>query len=312
MRAARRDFDRFDAICDHLLVLDGRLGDGPGAVVGTYRLMRGEVAARHGGFYSEGEFDLGALAARRARILELGRACVDARYRTRATMQRLWSGIADYVFTHDVGVMLGCASLPGTDPEALAPALSYLHHRHLAPPELRPRALPSLFRRMDLLPPEHFAESDAMAALEARAVVAGLPPLIKGYLRLGGFVGEGGEHDDVEVGEVVRHEQRRRDLAWRAAHQHAQAEDPAARGVVPARQACRERRAGAHEQRLHRHQRQGERRVEQQAQQGAWPRDRHRRPGRGPSPGPACARSAARCSPRRRSRRMGARWRCNP
>ncbi|MFM8988421.1 MAG: GNAT family N-acetyltransferase, partial [Alphaproteobacteria bacterium] len=74
MRAARRDFDRFDAICDHLLVLDGRLGDGPGAIVGTYRLMRGEVAARHGGFYSEGEFDLGALAARRARILELGRA----------------------------------------------------------------------------------------------------------------------------------------------------------------------------------------------------------------------------------------------
>ena len=191
MRAAGRDFDRFDAACDHLLVLDGRLGDGPEAIVGTYRLLRGEVAARHGGFYSEGEFDLGALAAHRARTLELGRACVDARYRTRATMQRLWSGIADYVFTHDVGVMLGCASLPGTDPEAIAPALSYLHHRHLAPPELRPRALPGLFRRMDLLPPERFAESDAVAALEARAVVAGLPPLIKGYLRLGGFVGEG-------------------------------------------------------------------------------------------------------------------------
>ena len=191
MRAAGRDFDRFDAACDHLLVLDGRLGDGPEAIVGTYRLLRGEVAARHGGFYSEGEFDLGALAAHRARTLELGRACVDACYRTRATMQRLWSGIADYVFTHDVGVMLGCASLPGTDPEALAPALSYLHHRHLAPPELRPRALPGLFRRMDLLPPERFAESDAVAALEARAVVAGLPPLIKGYLRLGGFVGEG-------------------------------------------------------------------------------------------------------------------------
>jgi putative hemolysin len=191
VHAARRDFDRFDAICDHLLVLDGRLGDGPEAVVGTYRLLRGEVATRHGGFYSETEFDLGALAARRARILELGRACVDARYRTRATMQRLWSGIADYVFTHDVGVMLGCASLPGTDAGALAPALSYLHHRHLAPPELRPRALPALFQRMDLLPPERFAESDAMAALEARAVVAGLPPLVKGYLRLGGYVGEG-------------------------------------------------------------------------------------------------------------------------
>ena len=191
MRTARRDFDRFDAICDHLLVLDGQLGDGPEAIVGTYRLLRGEVADRHGGFYTESEFDLGALSGARARTLELGRACVDMRYRTRATMQRLWSGIADYVFTHDVGVMLGCASLPGTDPEALAPALSYLHHRHLAPPELRPRALPELFRRMDLLPPERFAESDAVAALEARAVVAGLPPLVKGYLRLGGFVGDG-------------------------------------------------------------------------------------------------------------------------
>lgn len=191
MRAARRDFDRFDALCDHLLVLDHRLGEGQAAIVGTYRLLRGEVADRHGGFYSESEFDLGALSGWRARTLELGRACVDARYRTRATMQRLWSGIADYVFAHDVGVMLGCASLPGTDPAALAPALSYLHHRHLAPPELRPRALPGLFERMDLLPPEHFAESDAMVALEARAVVAGLPPLVKGYLRLGGFVGDG-------------------------------------------------------------------------------------------------------------------------
>jgi putative hemolysin len=191
MRTARRDFDRFDAICDHLLVLDGQLGDGPEAIVGTYRLLRGEVADRHGGFYTESEFDLGALSGARARTLELGRACVDMRYRTRATMQRLWSGIADYVFGHDVAIMLGCASLPGTDPEALAPALSYLHHRHLAPPELRPRALPGRFERMDLLPPERFAESDAMAALDARAVVAGLPPLVKGYLRLGGFVGDG-------------------------------------------------------------------------------------------------------------------------
>ena len=191
MLAAGRDADRFDALCDHLLVLDTQRGDGPEAIIGTYRLLRRSVAEAHGGFYSADEFDLSALVAAPGESLELGRACVDARYRTRATMQRLWSGIADYVFTHDVGVMLGCASLPGTDPEALAPALSYLHHRHLAPPELRPRALPGLFRRMDLLPPERFAESDAVAALEARAVVAGLPPLVKGYLRLGGFVGEG-------------------------------------------------------------------------------------------------------------------------
>jgi putative hemolysin len=207
MRAARRDFDRFDAVCDHLLVRDPGLGDGPEAIIGTYRLLRGAVAARVGGFYSAGEFDLAKLLAGPGETLELGRACVDARYRTRATMQNLWSGIARYVFAHDIAVMFGCASLPGTDPQAVAGALSYLHHHHLAPPELRPSALPALYQRMDLLPAEQVREDDAAAALDARAALAGLPPLIKGYLRLGGFVGDGAvidrQFDTIDVCIVV-------------------------------------------------------------------------------------------------------------
>lgn len=178
----QRDCDRFDARCDHLLVLDRNRGSSPGRVVGTYRLLRREAAARLGGFYSAGEFEIGALVAYPGEILELGRSCVDSAYRARPTMQLLWSGIAAYVFHYGIALMFGCASLRGTDPDALAEPLSYLHHCHLAPPPLRPRALPARRVEMNRLP---------IAAIDRARALAGLPPLIKGYLRLGGFVGDG-------------------------------------------------------------------------------------------------------------------------
>ena len=201
MVAAGRDFDRFDAICDHLLVLDAALGTGPDAIVGTYRLLRRSVAEAQGGFYTADEYDLSALAAIPGESHELGRACVDAGHRTRATMQRLWSGIARYVFAHDIRIMFGCASLPGTDPRAVAPSLAYLHRRHLAPPELRPRALPERYVAMTVATEDGGPPDDDAAALAA------LPPLIKGYLRLGGFVGDGAVIDaqfgTIDVGIVV-------------------------------------------------------------------------------------------------------------
>jgi putative hemolysin len=178
----RRDFDRFDERCDHLLVLDHSRGSGPQTVVGTYRLMRRAAAARSGGFYSAGEFDIARLVAYPGQILELGRSCVDGAYRQRPTMQLLWSGIAAYVFHYDIALMFGCASLPGTDPDPLAAPLSYLHHHHLAPPALRARALPHRYVEMNRLPTIGFDAARALALL---------PPLIKGYLRLGGFVGDG-------------------------------------------------------------------------------------------------------------------------
>lgn len=193
--AARRDQDRFDSWCDHLLVIDRRRGEGAAGVVGTYRLMRREAAARAGGFYSQTEFDITPLVAYPGPILELGRSCVDAAYRNRPTMQLLWRGIATYVFRHDIRLMFGCASLPGTDPDVLAPSLSYLHHYHLAPPSLRARALPDRYVEMNRLPPGQIDTEAAVAQLDARAALAALPPLIKGYLRLGGLVGEGGVID---------------------------------------------------------------------------------------------------------------------
>ena len=189
--ASRRDRDRFDPWCDHLLVIDRKRGEGAAGVVGTYRLMRREAAAQAGGFYTETEFDIAPLLAVPGPVLELGRSCVDAAYRTRPTMQLLWQGIALYVIRHDVRVMFGCASLPGTDPDELAPSLSYLHHYHLAPPNLRARALPDRYVDMNRLAPQDIDTATAVAQIDTRAALAALPPLIKGYLRLGGLVGEG-------------------------------------------------------------------------------------------------------------------------
>lgn len=197
--ATRRDRDRFDAVADHLLVVDHAIGPGPEGVVGTYRLIRSQAAQRAGGFYSADEYELGAVIAFPGEVMELGRSCVDLAHRNRAVMQLLWRGIAAYVFRHRIGLMFGCASLPGTDPDALATELTYLHAHHLAPPELRPRAVASRYVEMRRMDPEAIAPLRALAAL---------PPLIKGYLRLGGFVGDGAVIDSqfntVDVAIVVK------------------------------------------------------------------------------------------------------------
>ena len=179
---ARRDRDAFDQVADHLLVLDHTIGPGPEGVVGTYRLIQPHAAAKLGRFYSAGEYDITPVTNFPGQMLELGRSCVDAGYRNRAVMQLLWRGIAAYVFQHQIDLMFGCASLPGTDPELLGEELTYLFHYHLAPPALRLRALPSRHVEMLRLDP---------GGLDPRRAIARLPPLIKGYLRLGGFVGDG-------------------------------------------------------------------------------------------------------------------------
>jgi putative hemolysin len=188
---SRRDRDRFDEYCDHLLVIDHGRGSGSEAIVGTYRLLRRSIAERQGGFYTATEFDITPLLAVEGELLELGRSCVEAAYRTRPTMQLLWRGIGEYCFRHDIKLMFGCASLPGTDTRELAPALTYLHHYHLAPPALRARALPERYVAMDLLRLAEVDTEAAVAQIVKRATVSALPPLIKGYLRLGALIGEG-------------------------------------------------------------------------------------------------------------------------
>ena len=191
-RATRRDVDRFDAFCDHLLVVDHKLagdkeGDAfrPEAVVGCYRLLRQEVANQHGGFYTASEFDIQPLLERAGRdmqFLELGRSCVLLPYRNRPTVELLWHGIANYVATRNLDVMFGCASFEGTDPAELALPLSYLYHYHMTPPDWHVRALPDRFVDMNLLPKEEVNQRHAWRML---------PPMIKGYLRAGCYIGDG-------------------------------------------------------------------------------------------------------------------------
>jgi putative hemolysin len=184
---ARRDVDAYDAICDHLLVLDYAAPDrqtGRPSVVGTYRLLRQSMAAQYGGFYTAGEFSINGLLERHddLRFLELGRSCVLTPYRNKRTVELLWHGIWSYVLQHGVDVMIGCASLDGTEPGQLALPLSFLHHYAQAPEEWRAHALPERYVEMNRLSNE---------AIDPKAALRMLPPLIKGYLRLGASIGDG-------------------------------------------------------------------------------------------------------------------------
>jgi putative hemolysin len=178
--ARRMDVDRFDAICDHLIVIDRASK----ALVGTYRLLRQEVAEAHDGFYSAREFDLKPLIERHRHLsfLELGRSCVLRSYRTRPVIELLWQGIWDHVRRHCLDVMVGCASLEGTDPDELALPLSFLAQHCAAPEAWRAAALRTRHIEMRRLPAR---------AVDAKAAMKALPPLVKGYLRLGCHVGEG-------------------------------------------------------------------------------------------------------------------------
>ena len=182
MAAIKRDFDPFDEACDHLLVLDRRRGEGPESIVGNYRLLRRAAAQQIGRFYSSAEYDIQKMIDYPGEVLELGRSCIAKDARNTSTMQMLWRGIALYAYHYDIKVMFGCPSFPGTDPTQHAQAMSYLYHHHLAPPEIRVRALASRYVKMDML------ERDSY---DARKAMARVPPIIKGYLRLGGFVGDG-------------------------------------------------------------------------------------------------------------------------
>lgn len=180
---ARLERDAFDPFFDHLLLVDGRRDPaGQDHVIGAYRVLPGDRRAAAGSFYSEGEYDLDPLLATGRRLLELGRSCVHADHRGGAAMFHLWNGLAEYVLQRGIEVLFGVASFHGTDADALAGPLSYLHHHHLAPPEMRVRARPPHRQEMDLIP---------AGKLDRKSAMATTPALIKAYLRLGGFVGDG-------------------------------------------------------------------------------------------------------------------------
>ena len=182
---AARDHDRYDPLCDHLMVI-ADAGEGMREVVGTYRLLREAVARRHWGFYSAGEYELAALmrgGAGRGELLELGRSCVLPAYRTSGTIALLWRGISEYIAAHGIGMLFGCASFPGCDPQLHATALAYLHHHHMAPAELRPKVLDGARA--------WFPDGPLPDGFSPRRAALALPPLVKAYLRVGAMIGEG-------------------------------------------------------------------------------------------------------------------------
>ena len=181
--AARLERDAFDPYFDHLVLVDTRRdAEALDHVVGVYRLLTDAHAVEAGQFYTEDEYDLTVLKASGRRLLELGRSCVHRDYRGGTAMFHLWNGLADYVLARGIEVMFGVASFHGTNLDRLRMPLAWLHHNHLAPEALRVRVRAEHFQSMDLLAPD---------ALDRRAAMLATPALIKAYLRLGGFVGEG-------------------------------------------------------------------------------------------------------------------------
>nr|WP_240335645.1 GNAT family N-acetyltransferase [Pseudotabrizicola algicola] len=175
--------DEFDAVFDHLVLVDRWADPAQGEhVVGVYRLLPCDRMRQIGRFYSASEFDLAPLLASGRRLLELGRSCIHADHRGGTGMFHLWNALARYVIEREIEILFGAASFPGTDLARLAAPLSLLHHAHLAPPALRVRALGDDPARQHLLP---------AAQVDRRLALAQTPALIKAYLRLGGYVGDG-------------------------------------------------------------------------------------------------------------------------
>lgn len=188
MKAEKRDFDEFDDITDHLIVLTFNKKTSEEKIVGTYRLLRQSVANKHGkSFYSGSEYDISKLLASQSNLLELGRSCVLPDFRTKPILNLLWQGIASYITENKIDILFGCASFQGTDITAIKEQLSYLHHFHSTDRNICPRALPERIVDMNIIEKDQINE---------RRTFASLPPLIKGYLRLGATIGDGAVIDE--------------------------------------------------------------------------------------------------------------------
>ncbi|MFT6072139.1 MAG: putative hemolysin [Alphaproteobacteria bacterium] len=180
------DFDRFDPICDHLLVIDKNKPDAK-KVVGNYRLLCAPKNSEPDFFYSHCEYDLTPFTDRAKEhnlsLMELGRSCVHPDYRNNPiVIQLLWRGLTTYAVQNNIDLLFGCASFADIDQNNLQKVLSYLHHKKSAPPHWRVSALPELYQKMNYIDitPEN-----------EREILQAMPPLIKGYLRLGAWIGDG-------------------------------------------------------------------------------------------------------------------------
>ncbi len=176
-----RDKDDYDQYCDHLLVIDTERMPGSD-IVATYRIMQQQFARGNIGFYSQNEFDLAPMINRHPHLnfMEVGRSCVLPDYRSKRTLELMWHGLWSYCLQNNFDVMMGCASLPGTNLRDLALPLSFLHHFAPASQEWQVSAQSGMAADVELM---------AKHSLDPKQALRQLPPLIKGYLRLGAQFG---------------------------------------------------------------------------------------------------------------------------
>jgi putative hemolysin len=173
------DVDAFDDYCDHLLIRENRSGE----VVATYRMLPPRRAAGIGRLYADGEFDLAGLADLRDILVETGRSCVHRDHRSGAVINLMWTGVARYLHLHGHRWLSGCASVPLADGgDAAAAVWEVVRDKHLAPPRLR------------VTPRMPYPIGPAPTADRAN-LLAATPPLLRGYLRLGAWIGGEPAHD---------------------------------------------------------------------------------------------------------------------
>ena len=177
----RLDYDKIDKFADHLIVIDKNIKGIKNKIVGTYRLIRGDIACDFGGFYTSSEFDLSSILSsyKYSQILELGRSCVHQDYRNGNIMNFLWRAIAEYIKLYDIKILLGCVSFNGTDIMKYSDELSYLRNNFCLPDELSVKSLDKK---------NYSAYTETNSNINNLRTFVKLPPLIKGYLRIGGKV----------------------------------------------------------------------------------------------------------------------------
>ena len=184
MNPMKTEWDAFDQYCDHLIVKDMQQD----SVVGTYRLLPGKRIANHGGFYSEKEFDLTPLKEHKEDILELGRSCIDPKYRSGQTLQLLWEGIATYLTQNPYRYMIGCASIHLEKVCEVYQIYSYFKKTGMLSEEFQINPHPS--HRLQGL-------TEVQLYLSEKEIIRKLPPLLKGYRRMGAKIGGEPAYDPI-------------------------------------------------------------------------------------------------------------------
>lgn len=170
------DKDEYDDVCDHLVAIDTIKNE----VIGTYRLIKRSHITKLGQYLTENEFDISSL--NNYEVLEVGRAVVKEEYRDGVAISLLWKGVIRYALEENVDFMIGTASFHGVDPLEYKDTLSYLYYNHLSPEDIRCHVRETTFSKLNLLEENEIDEELAKKKM---------PPLVKGYLRLGATIGDG-------------------------------------------------------------------------------------------------------------------------